>query len=45
MISIICRIEKENIQMNLLKTRNRLTNLENELVVTREEVREGRLGV
>ena len=33
MLSVICGIEKEMIQMNLLKNRKRLTNLENEVMV------------
>ena len=36
MISLTCGIEKEMMQMNL-QNRNRLTDLENELMVTRGE--------
>ena len=45
MASLICGISKEMIQMNLQnRNRNRLTDLEKELKVTREEGGWGQIG-
>ena len=40
MISLICGIQKKIIQINYLQNRNRLTDIENKLMVTKRE-REG----